>query len=100
MRKYKLVELNIKPETVIIKNEVKFNSLSRKFKKEYIIDDKTYFYVFTSGSKPSMLYGLRKIRKPNVIIRPILSAFGTINYKDSKFFIPLLTKHHEPVIHK
>ncbi|XP_069983762.1 uncharacterized protein [Penaeus vannamei] len=90
--KSKFVELKLKPESLIIKNEDKLNSLLRKLKKEEIIDDKTYSSLFTSGSRPGILYGLPKIHKPNVPIRPILSALGTINYKVLIFFIPLLKK--------
>ena len=43
-----------------------------------------------SGSKPGILYGLPKVHKPNVPLRPILSAIGTFNYNVAKFLVPLL----------
>jgi hypothetical protein len=37
-----------------------------------------------------ILYGLPKIHKPNVPIRPILSALNTVGYKISTFLVPLI----------
>ena len=88
----KFVEVNNSGEKLIIKNEDQLNNFLRKLKKSKVIGDDTYNYLFTTGSRPGVLYGLPKIHKPNVPLRPILSAIGTINYKISKFFIPLL-KH-------
>ena len=43
-----------------------------------------------SGANPGIMYGLPKIHKPNLPIRPILSAIGTFNYKLAKFLVPIL----------
>lgn len=59
-------------------------------KKEKFINESIYSSLFTSGSRPGILYGLPKIRKANLPVRPILWALGTIDYKVSKFFIPIL----------
>lgn len=73
-------------------NVDQLNSLLSKLKKKNIIDAKTYSSLFTSGSRPGILYGLLKIHKSNLPIHLILSALETIHYKDFKFFIPLLKK--------
>ena len=44
----------------------------------------------TSGSRPGILNGLPKVHKPNIPLRPILSAIGTHSYNLAKFFVPLL----------
>ena len=49
-----------------------------------------YSRLFTSGSKPGVLYGLPKVHKEGCPVRPIMSAIGTFNYKLSKFLVPLL----------
>ena len=36
------------------------------------------------------MYGLIKVHKPDWSVWPILTAIGTLNYKLSKFFIPIL----------
>ena len=46
--------------------------------------------MYVTGSQPGILYGLPKIHKPNVPLRPILSSIGTAGYALSKFFVPLL----------
>ena len=44
-----------------------------------------------SISSPGVMYGLPKIHKDNVPLRPILSSIGTAGYKISKFILPYLT---------
>ena len=44
-----------------------------------------------TGSRIGILYGLPKIHKPNMPLRPILSSVNHYSYKLAKFFIPLLT---------
>jgi len=90
--KTKFSQIPNKPESLIIKNEDKLNSFLRKLKKEEVINESTYSSLFTSGSRPGILYGLPKIHKANLPVRPILSALGTINYNVSKFFIPILKR--------
>ena len=70
--------------------EDKLNRLLRKFKDLKIFSESTFSSLYATGSVPGILYGLPKIHKPNLPIRPILSAIGTLNYKISKFFIPIL----------
>ena len=44
-----------------------------------------------SGSNPGILYGLPKIHKLNVNVRPIFGACGTATYALPKFLVPLLS---------
>ena len=50
-----------------------------------------YSQMHVSGTKPGILYGLPKIHKCDVPLRPILSATGTTGSNLAKFFVPLLS---------
>ncbi|KAG0425394.1 hypothetical protein DMUE_6035, partial [Dictyocoela muelleri] len=39
---------------------------------------------------PDVLYGLPKIHKPNIPLRPIISAINSPNYNLAKFLVPIL----------
>ena len=64
-------------------------------KKKKIISENKYEDLYSVGSRPAILYGCAKIDKPNKdgvpSFRLILSAIGTLTYKLSKCFLPLLT---------
>ncbi|XP_069989664.1 uncharacterized protein [Penaeus vannamei] len=55
------------------------------------IDASTYNFLSTSGSKPGLLYGLPKVHKPNIPLRPIISSIGTFNYNTAKFLVPIIS---------
>ena len=59
-------------------------------KKDKIIDDPLYQQLYPSGSRPGVLYGLPKIHKEGVPMRPILSSIGTCGYNIAKFLVPFL----------
>jgi hypothetical protein len=50
-----------------------------------------YHRILPSGSRAGVMYGLPKIHKKNVPIRPIISSIGTYNYKLAKFLVEILT---------
>ena len=76
--------------SVILKYEDKLNRCLRKLKDLCIIDDNVFSWLYASGSKPGVMYGLPKVHKNDNPLRPILSAIGTFNYNLSKFFVPIL----------
>ena len=43
------------------------------------------------GARPGILYGLPKIHKPDVPMRPILSTTGSFNYSMSRYLVSLLS---------
>ncbi|XP_063584745.1 uncharacterized protein LOC134762298 [Penaeus indicus] len=55
------------------------------------IGESTYNLLSTSGSQPGLLYGLPKVHKPNIPLRPIISSIGTFNYNTAKFLVPILS---------
>ena len=59
-------------------------------KKSESITPETYDKLYPTGSRIGILYGLPKIHKNNVPLRPILSCINNYSYKVAKFFIPLL----------
>lgn len=76
---------------VIIRREDKINRFLAKLLKEKSIDKATYDHLRVSGSQPGILYGLPKVHKTGVPMRPILSAIGTSGYDIAKFLLPFLT---------
>jgi hypothetical protein len=51
----------------------------------------TYNQLLVSGSSLGILYGLPKIHKENVPIRPILSACNTPAYNLAKYLVPIIS---------
>ena len=62
---------------ILLQLEDKVNRLLNKLKKDSIITDQLYNSLHVSGSTPGILYGLPKIHKTNVPLRPIFRACGT-----------------------
>ena len=71
--------------------EDRLNRYLRKLKNNKVISQSTYDEIYSSGSSPGTLYGLPKVHKTGVPLRPILSAFNTHNYNLSKYLVSLLT---------
>jgi len=82
--------LGNEPFSKIIQLEDKLNRMLKCLKDSDAISSDTYNQLRASGSLPGMLYGLPKIHKPDVPIRPILSALKTFNYNLAKFLVPIL----------
>jgi len=55
------------------------------------VNESTYNFLMTSGSRPGLLYGLPKVHKPNIPLRPIISSIGTFNYNTAKFLVPIIS---------
>ena len=68
--------------------EDKINYFLRKIKKLGNITEDEYKQLYVNGSSPSILYGLPKVHKANIPMRPILSAYKKPSYKLAKFVIP------------
>ena len=77
-----------------LKNDITIlqeDKLTRKLKQlrnDKFITEHEYNYCKPCGSQPGRIYGLPKIHKPNIPLRPIISASGTYNYNLAK----MLTK--------
>ena len=77
--------------STLLKYEDKTNRLLETLFKQNIIDEETKFRLRSSGSKPGIMYGLPKIHKPDVPMRPILSTIDSHNYQVSKYLNNLLS---------
>ena len=55
-----------------------------------MIYDEQFKEIAHTGSQPGILYGLPKIHKANVPLRPILSAIETHSYNLAKFLVSFL----------
>ena len=76
---------------ILLKLEDKYNRILRSLKSDDKIDQGTYSKLYASGSQPGLLYGLAKVHKSEVPLRPILSSINTFNYPLAKYLVPLLT---------
>ena len=75
----------------IIKLEDKNNRLVDKLYKNKIIDEPISKQLKSSGSRPGILYGLPKVHKVGVPMRPILSTVGSVSYNMSQWLVPKLS---------
>lgn len=57
----------------------------------FFLDKTTYEKILPCGSRAGVVYGLPKIHKPNLPIRPIISAWGTYNFKLARNLVEILT---------
>ena len=73
-----------------LQNEDEVNRLLRKLKDRGAISADTYQNLSSSETGPGILYGLPKVHKKGVPLRPILVAYNVASYKLAKFLIPLL----------
>ncbi|XP_069996772.1 uncharacterized protein [Penaeus vannamei] len=85
--KFKKITAKISSHLLYLEDKLK--RLLRAIKPS--IGESTYNFLSTSGSQPGMLYGLPKVHRPNIPLRPIISSIGTFNYKTAKFLVPLIS---------
>jgi hypothetical protein len=74
----------------------------RCLKERRFITEQEYDLCFPSGSQPGTLYGLPKVHKVGVPLRPILSATGTFNYGIARLLVNRLShlkKHPTKIQH-
>ena len=82
---------NDDPFIVTVRLEDRINRLLSKFKSlGTIIIEEKYKYIYAAGTAPVILYGLAKIHKPGIPLRPILAAYKTAMFKLDKFLISIL----------
>ncbi|XP_037772658.1 uncharacterized protein LOC119568271 [Penaeus monodon] len=85
----KFKRITIEVSTHLLYLEDKLKRLLRTIKSS--INENTYNFLSTSGSRPGLLYGLPKVHKPNIPLRPIISSIGTFNYNIAKFLVPIIS---------
>ena len=70
----------------------KENSLAYYIRK-YLKPVEGYAKLIPSGSSPGKLYGMAKVHKANVPLRPVVSMIGTPQYELSKFLDNFIKPH-------
>ncbi|CAF4174541.1 unnamed protein product, partial [Adineta steineri] len=70
--------------------ETKLTKLLRQIKEEGYLTEQEYRYVKPVGSIPARLYGLPKVHKANVPLRPIVSCIQSYNYRLGKFLAEII----------
>ncbi|XP_069970242.1 uncharacterized protein [Penaeus vannamei] len=88
VRDEKFKVLNDDLPTHLLKLEGKLNRIARPLKT--ILDEATYQSILASGSRPGFMYGLPKVHKPGIPLRPIISSIGTLSYDLVKFFVQII----------
>ncbi|XP_037800345.1 uncharacterized protein LOC119595258 [Penaeus monodon] len=77
--------LNVNLATHLLKLEDKLNRIIRPLKT--ILDETIYHSIFSAGSRAGFMYGLPKVHKPGLPLRPIISSIGTFSYNLAKFLV-------------
>ena len=62
----------------------KLITLLKNIKTEGGMDEVTYRRLYPTGASWSKLYGLPKVHKSGMPLRPIVSSIGSVTYKTSK----------------
>jgi hypothetical protein len=73
-----------------LKHEDKVNRVLRRLYDKDVFTKEQYNNLHSSGSGPGILYGLPKIHKLSVPLRPIIAAYNTPAFNLAKFLVPIL----------
>ena len=66
------------------KHKNKLVGLLKTIKAEGGIDDITYKRLYPTGAVPPKYYGLPKVHKPGMPLRPIISSVGSVTHATAK----------------
>ena len=83
-----------------MKYERKLINILLSLRPKNVLPEKIYWFIRPSGSCIPSFYGLPKIHKPNIPLRPIVSAMGSVTYNLAKHLVSILsplygdTDHH------
>ena len=86
----KFKKLDGDPVKITIKRENCIKNFLRQLKKENIIDATLYSSLRPTGFRPGILYGLPKVHKLDIPLRPILSSINSHSYNIAKYLVSLL----------
>ena len=87
----KFTKLTSDPYKLLLKYEDKNNRLVDNLFKNKCINENQKSKFRATGSRPGILYGLPKVHKCNVPLRPILSTVGSYNYNMAKWLVQQLS---------
>ncbi|XP_063955553.1 uncharacterized protein LOC135154175 [Lytechinus pictus] len=69
----------------------KLTSTLLALKKDKVLDEATYKKIKPTQKQPPRIYGLPKIHKPGIPLRPIVSCIGSFAYNLSKYLADILS---------
>ena len=72
------------------KLKAKFITLLRILKREIGLKDHIYKHMYPMGCTSPRFYGLPKIHKANIPLRPIISSRGSVTYEVAKVLAKIL----------
>ena len=75
---------------LVFRLEDRINRFLKTLRDRKIITDTESSSLHVRGSSLGSMYGLPKIHKHNVPLRPIMAGYSSANYKLAKYLIPLL----------
>ena len=84
-----LGDLSVNP---IVKSENSIRYFLNKYIKRHV-PSTTFDFIMPSGSQPGLLYGLAKIHKEAVPLRPVISMINTAQYNLAQYLNSLIIPH-------
>ena len=72
------------------KQKNKLISILKNIKAEVGLNEETYRRLYPTAAVPAKLYGLPKIHKPGIPLRPIVSSIGAATYNTAKELAKIL----------
>ena len=87
--KFEEINQELSENHPIIQKEKSISYYIRKYFKKVT----NYQELISSGSQPGKLYGIAKVHKTNVPLRPVVSMVGTPEYKLAKYLDNLIKPH-------
>ena len=72
------------PEDLTVRWKNKLINVLRNIKTEGGLSEEVYRRLYPTGARSSKFYGMPKIHKPCIPLRPIISSIGTVTYNTAK----------------
>ena len=88
------------PEAPSNRQKMRLMSILKNIKTEGGLNEESYKRMYPTGAMSPTFYGLPKIHKPGIPLRPIISSSGTVTYNTAKELAKILkpfvgmTSHH------
>ena len=78
------------PEDPTSRQKSKLNSILKNVKAKQGLSEEVYRRMYPTGAVSPKFYGLAKIHKPGIPLRPIVSHTGTVTYSTAKELAKIL----------
>ena len=78
------------PDNPTVRQKNKLINILRNIKIEGRLSEEVYRRLYPTGAGSPKFYGLPKIHKPGIPLRPIISSIGTVTYNTAKELAKIL----------